>query len=378
VALVRLGAVTHSVNMEQRYVPLAFTTNGGTVNATAPAGPDIAPPGVYMLFVIGSDGVPSVAKMVRLGTTPLVSSVNPAEEATEVPPSKVIVAAFNASMDKPSTQAAFSLKRTSDGAAVSGSFGWYGPGILLFKPNAALAPGTRYTATISTTARDLAGNPLALAKSWRFTTMTAPSVSTVYPADGATGVSLSEVAIAGFNRVMDKASAQGAFSLKRTSDGAPVSGAFGWYGNALIFKPGADLAPGTQYTATVSTAAKDLNGIPLQAARSWRFTTTMPPSVSTVYPADGATGVSRSWVAIAGFNKAMDKASAEGAFSLERTSDGAPVSGAFGWYGNALIFKPDADLDAGTQYTATVSTAAKDQQGNPLAAPVTWRYTTGD
>ena len=29
VALVRLGAVTHSVNMEQRYVPLGFTGSGG-------------------------------------------------------------------------------------------------------------------------------------------------------------------------------------------------------------------------------------------------------------------------------------------------------------------------------------------------------------
>ena len=35
-ALVRLGVVTHSVNMEQRYIPLSFTANGGSVNATAP------------------------------------------------------------------------------------------------------------------------------------------------------------------------------------------------------------------------------------------------------------------------------------------------------------------------------------------------------
>ncbi|MFI5025791.1 MAG: galactose oxidase-like domain-containing protein, partial [Solirubrobacterales bacterium] len=66
VALVRLGAVTHSVNMEQRYVPLGFTGSGGSITATAPLNANIAPPGVYMLFVIGSDGVPSLAKMVRM------------------------------------------------------------------------------------------------------------------------------------------------------------------------------------------------------------------------------------------------------------------------------------------------------------------------
>ena len=66
VALVRLGAVTHSVNMEQRYVPLSFTAGSGTLNATSPPNPNVAPPGVYMLFVIGADGVPSVARMVRV------------------------------------------------------------------------------------------------------------------------------------------------------------------------------------------------------------------------------------------------------------------------------------------------------------------------
>ena len=69
VALVRLGAVTHSVNMEQRYVPLSFTGVDGAVNATSPANANIAPPGVYMLFVIDADGVPSVAKMVSVGDT---------------------------------------------------------------------------------------------------------------------------------------------------------------------------------------------------------------------------------------------------------------------------------------------------------------------
>ena len=67
VALVRLGAVTHSVNMEQRYVPLSFTAAGGALQATSPANANVAPPGVYMLFVIGADGVPSVARMVQLG-----------------------------------------------------------------------------------------------------------------------------------------------------------------------------------------------------------------------------------------------------------------------------------------------------------------------
>ena len=66
VGLVRLGSQTHSVEMEARYLPLSFTAGTGTVTASVPANAHTAVPGIYMLFIVGSDGVPSVAKMVNL------------------------------------------------------------------------------------------------------------------------------------------------------------------------------------------------------------------------------------------------------------------------------------------------------------------------
>jgi hypothetical protein len=66
VALVKLGAVTHSNNMDQRYVPLSFTAGNGTLTVTAPRDVNIAPPGYYMLFIVNSAGVPSVAPILRL------------------------------------------------------------------------------------------------------------------------------------------------------------------------------------------------------------------------------------------------------------------------------------------------------------------------
>jgi hypothetical protein len=67
IALVRPGSVTHSVNFDQRYVELEFTTGTGTLSARAPRTSSIAPPGVYMLFVIDVDGTPSVASWVKVG-----------------------------------------------------------------------------------------------------------------------------------------------------------------------------------------------------------------------------------------------------------------------------------------------------------------------
>ncbi|MBT8101519.1 MAG: tandem-95 repeat protein, partial [Gammaproteobacteria bacterium] len=57
----RPSAVTHTKNMNQRINRLAFTEVAGGLNVTAPDDPNISPPGDYMLFLINSSGVPSVA-----------------------------------------------------------------------------------------------------------------------------------------------------------------------------------------------------------------------------------------------------------------------------------------------------------------------------
>jgi hypothetical protein len=68
VALVRNGSVTHGVNMNQRYLPLTFRQTAGGLTATAPADANLAPPGDYMLFIVDSNGVPSVAPFVRFAS----------------------------------------------------------------------------------------------------------------------------------------------------------------------------------------------------------------------------------------------------------------------------------------------------------------------
>src|SRR5438552_6209177 len=66
VALIRNGSSTHAFSMDQRMVGLSFTANSGSLTVTAPPNGNIAPPGYYMLFLLNSSGVPSVAKFIRL------------------------------------------------------------------------------------------------------------------------------------------------------------------------------------------------------------------------------------------------------------------------------------------------------------------------
>lgn len=69
VALIGLAAVTHAFDHNQRYVPLSFSQAGDTLQVTAPPSAGHAPPGYYMLVVVDSKGVPSVATFIRVDTT---------------------------------------------------------------------------------------------------------------------------------------------------------------------------------------------------------------------------------------------------------------------------------------------------------------------
>lgn len=77
-ALLRSDHNTHSFTGGDRYVKLAFElkndedsnngNGGGTrkLRVTAPDHPAQAVPGVYMLFVVDRNGVPSVGKQLRI------------------------------------------------------------------------------------------------------------------------------------------------------------------------------------------------------------------------------------------------------------------------------------------------------------------------
>jgi hypothetical protein len=66
VTLVKTGSVTHGFNMEQRFLELGFSASGATLSVQAPARATDAPPGMYLLFVIDTEGVPSEGRMVRI------------------------------------------------------------------------------------------------------------------------------------------------------------------------------------------------------------------------------------------------------------------------------------------------------------------------
>ena len=85
-SLVAPGAVTHGVDMNQRVIQLAVTHGTGCVSLRAPAA-NVAPPGYYMLFLLNDQGVPSVAKFVKLqaSAAPAACDATPPPEPAPKP-----------------------------------------------------------------------------------------------------------------------------------------------------------------------------------------------------------------------------------------------------------------------------------------------------
>lgn len=90
VVMMRVSSVTHSIDFEQRRIPLKFSQTAGGLTIDAPPNSNIAPPGYYMLFLINNDGVPSEAKMMNLefgsglGAPLIVSSLGTGSSAATI------------------------------------------------------------------------------------------------------------------------------------------------------------------------------------------------------------------------------------------------------------------------------------------------------
>ena len=108
-----------------------------------------------------------------------------------------------------------------------------------------------------------------------------------------------------------------------------------------------------------------------------------PPIISSVAPADGATGVSLGANASAAFSEAIDPVSlTTSTVTLVASGTTTPMAATVSYDGasQAVILDPTSSLAKRTKYTATVKGGiggAKDLAGNRLAMDKVWSFTTG-
>ncbi len=88
VSILLPASQTHTLDNNQRYQELPFTKESGGLQVQFPSRITDLPLGYYMLFIVNGDGVPSVAKMIKVTDGPIPTPiVTPTQTPTPTPTS---------------------------------------------------------------------------------------------------------------------------------------------------------------------------------------------------------------------------------------------------------------------------------------------------
>jgi hypothetical protein len=339
-------------------------------------------------------------------TPPTVVSTSPTSGATGVAVDTVVTATFSEAMDAATiTASSFTI------AGVSGSVSYNsGTYTATFTPASDLAYDTAYTASLSMAITDVAGNLLASAYSWGFTTGSMPGVVTV-SIDAPAGVAPDSdfTADVDISSVTDFDACQydvtfDPLVLRLDNVTAGVIGSttvpVDIYNelNAGTFRviqnvPGLTGATGSGYLAVlhfhaigsegessaISLSNGVLSNIQAEAIEAvWTGDTvtiadTLAPTVVSTSPVADATDVPVTTTVTATFSEAMDESTiTTGSFTIAGVV--GSVSYNAGTY--TATFTPTIGLAYDTTYTASLSAAITDAAGNPLASAYSWSFTT--
>jgi N,N-dimethylformamidase beta subunit-like protein/uncharacterized protein DUF4082/galactose oxidase-like protein/Big-like domain-containing protein/Kelch motif protein len=224
---------------------------------------------------------------------------------------------------------------------------------------------------------------------------TLPAVVSVNPANGATGVPNNMAVTVTFSESMDASTISTSTIELRDSANSlvPATVTYNVVQKAATVTPATSFAPLGSYTARVlggssGPRVKDLAGNALAATFTSSFTAatdTTPPTVVSVNPANGATGVADNATVTVTFNESMNPATiSTSTIELRAGSSGPVVAATVGYTSatRAATLSPASPLLAGTPYTVTVRGGAtdprvKDAFDNPLATTFTSSFTTG-
>lgn len=308
--------------------------------------------------------------------SPTVISTDPANNALNVFLNTDVEANFSVAMDPATiTSSSFTLKQGT--TLIAGTITYNGTKAV-FTPAVALMPGTVYTGTITTEARNVQGASLNGNYTWSFTTgaYVAPVVISTSPVNNALSVALNKTVTASFSVIMNPLTINATtFTLKQGT--TAIAGAVTYTGTTASFNPDVDLLPGTVYTGTITTGATSTSAMKLATDYVWAFTTAnlTDPLVISTDPTDNATGVALNKIVTADFNMTMDLLTLTSAsFTLKQGT--TPVAGAVSYSGSTATFIPSVDLLPGTTYTATITTGAKNLAGVALANDYVWTFRT--
>ena len=334
-------------------------------------------------------------------TRPTVVSVSPGNWSITINSGSTVSAVFSEAMNAFSINGAtFELRNTFTNALITATIAYNSTTrtATLF-PTTPLTTAFVYTAKIkggTAGVKDLAGNAMLNDYTWSFIViplvdLTAPTVLSVSPANGATGVSRNTAITAVLSELLMPSSVSTSTVELRNAANVliPTTITHDVANRIIKLTPSATLASSSLYRATIkggSSGVKDASGNPLSANYTWSFTTgttsdLTAPAVTSVTPANNATGISVNATVSAVFSEPMNASSMISNTVQLRNSANVSIAAAitFNDATRTVTLIPLSPLTNSTVYTATItggSAGVKDAAGNALPSNYVWSFTT--
>jgi hypothetical protein len=247
---------------------------------------------------------------------------------------------------------------------------------LTFVPSGTLSPSTPYTAAVSGF-NDVEGNPVATSTD-NFTTgnlsgTSSLTVTSVTPANGATGVPVTSSVVFTFSAPVDPATVNTSTMNVETYGGSALAGTYGVNGSTVTFTSQAALPGNTLLYVSVGGNVHDLAG---NSCTGWSssFTTvnvtdTTAPTITSVTPPNNSTNVGQNTQVVVTFSKSINPSTITST-SLTLFNGDTP-------YSNGITISPDNrtvilnpysyGFPAGATITLEATHAIQDLSGNSLA-----------
>jgi len=319
--------------------------------------------------------------------SPYVVTQSPGPNAINVLINTQITVQFNMTMDTAS--AWIELEKEDDGD-VMGTVQWrstvFTNDTLVFVPQNALKPATHYYYEGNVqSATEGAWFQGSFITKYSLADATPPTVQTVYPYNGKTGVSIGESIYIRFSEAMNPSSITTPGNI--TLAGSGITGTSDYTvdieGGDVDIRKNTPFSASSTYTVTITTNVRDLRGNPLKNQYQWSFTTgaadLIRPTVTQTIPAINDTKVDLFTQFHVVFSEEMDETTLNQA-NITLYDNTAPIGVPINIYQtnqDNVSFGPQSALTYNHNYTATIGTGVKDRAGgNGLLTPYTWSFTT--
>jgi len=308
--------------------------------------------------------------------SPTIVSIVPENEAVDIAIDANIVLTFSEPIDLNSVSDQTVVLRTPAFSNNIEASVFIEDNIMTIDPTVDFEGLSEYTLTLGTGLLDLAGNGLEEEVISTFTTVLvdneAPTIVSIVPENGETGVSLDANIIVTFSEPIDLNSVSDAsLTLRTPAFSNDIEASVSIEGNVMTIDPTVDFEEQSEYTLTLNSELTDLAGNGLENTSASSFITlsldTTGPNIVSFSIVNGETNFPVDGSIVITFDEPIDENSLLNNLDIRFGGTTDQFIGlTFEVSGNDVIVNPIDVLEANTEYVMNVTTNLTDLAGNRL------------